>query len=80
MPAWRTCSSGCRSRLRSSALLECKGAVGDVLRCVLAYERGDIDKARHRSLTGVPVGDLYLEALAWATDASSGLRPSAVAR
>ena len=46
------------------ALLSREGPKGDALLCVLAYERGELDEARHRSLTGAQLGELYLEAVA----------------
>ena len=61
-----------------AALLDFTGRKGEVLRSVLAYERGELDVVHHRSLAGVRVGDLYVDAVEWATDVTVELRPLAV--
>lgn len=53
------------------ALLERRGPMGDALAATIAWERGDLDTVAER-LPGVPLGDLYLSAVAWA-DATSGM-------
>jgi EAL and modified HD-GYP domain-containing signal transduction protein len=54
-----------------AALVEQRGPMGDALAAAIAYERGDLQTVAER-LPGVPVGDLYLSAVAWA-DATCGV-------
>lgn len=49
-----------------SAILEYEGELGEVLRCVIAYERGDWDKVSFKDLDILSIGECYLEALDWA--------------
>jgi c-di-GMP phosphodiesterase len=53
-----------------AALLERRGSMGDALAAVQAYERGEVALAAEHA-PGLPLGVLYLDALAWA-DAASG--------
>ncbi len=55
-----------------AALLERRGPMGSALAAVLAYERGDLDEAE-RHAPGVALGELYLNAVAWADGASAGV-------
>ena len=52
----------------SNALLHRKGDHGEVLTCVLAYERGQWEKIRCTRLTLPDIRDCYLTALQWAGD------------
>lgn len=52
----------------SCALLSHKGIMGDTLRCVLAYERGNWDDVICQALDRQVIRDAYLEALAWASE------------
>jgi len=54
-----------------AALIAHRGPTGDALAAALAYERGELDTVAQRA-PGVPVGDRYLNAVAWA-DATSGV-------
>jgi c-di-GMP phosphodiesterase len=60
------------------ALIERKGEKGALLNCVTALEAGDFDRAQ-RLVRGA--GDLYVEALMWANEASQALfeQPAAAA-
>jgi len=53
------------------ALLDRRGPMGDALAATIAYERGELDVVAQR-LPGMPLGTLYLSAIAWA-DATSGV-------
>ena len=55
------------------ALLYQDGPLGQVLRCALAYERGDWDAATCRDLERAIIRDAYLGALAWADRAAKEL-------
>jgi EAL and modified HD-GYP domain-containing signal transduction protein len=50
----------------TAALLDYEGTLGAVLRRVLAYERGNWDKAHYPGLDSGTITDTYLEAIAWA--------------
>lgn len=54
-----------------AALLRHEGPMGDAIAAAIAYERGELALVAER-LPGVPVGDLYLSAVAWA-DATAGV-------
>lgn len=56
-----------------AALLERRGPMGEALSAVLAYERNDLVTAGGHA-PGLPLGDLYLSAIAWADDTSGMLR------
>ena len=60
----------------AAALLRREGTKGQALSCVIACERGDVIEARNGPAADALLGDLYLEAAAWATQAGEGLRPS----
>jgi EAL and modified HD-GYP domain-containing signal transduction protein len=49
------------------ALLDHEGACGAILRCVLAYERGDWEAVHDLGYTRHVLTNAYLEALAWST-------------
>ncbi|MFL5886200.1 MAG: EAL and HDOD domain-containing protein [Thermoleophilaceae bacterium] len=55
-----------------AALLNYDGSKGQVLHAVLAYERGDFDELGAMPADSSPA-ELYAKAVAWATEASSGL-------
>jgi c-di-GMP phosphodiesterase len=59
----------------SAALLQRQGPMGAALSAVLAYERGELAEAR-RHVPGVPLGELYFNAIAWADAASAGVERS----
>ena len=54
-----------------SALLRYEGRPGSVLRCVLAYERGDWGAVRYPGIEPEVICDAYLESLDWANELSS---------
>jgi EAL and modified HD-GYP domain-containing signal transduction protein len=62
-----------------AALLRLEGPMGEALACALACERGDVVAARAGAGGGVMLGELYLEAAAWASQAADGLTASAAA-
>lgn len=55
------------------ALLDHDGPMGDALAAALAYERGDMTTSARR-LPRASIGDLYLDAVAWADSTSGVLR------
>jgi EAL and modified HD-GYP domain-containing signal transduction protein len=57
----------------TAALLSNAGMLGDALRCVLAYERGDWDAVRCFGLDGATITDAYLQAITWTTETSDKL-------
>jgi EAL and modified HD-GYP domain-containing signal transduction protein len=57
----------------ADALLHRRGVHGEVLDCVLAYERGRWDRVRCRHLTDSQIQGCYLAALHWASQASRDL-------
>jgi EAL and modified HD-GYP domain-containing signal transduction protein len=52
----------------SDALLHYRGVHGEVLRCVLAYERSNWEQIRCERLSGSEIRDCYLTALRWAAE------------
>jgi len=52
----------------SNALLHRQGIHGEILSCVLAYERGDWDEVKSGTLSMSRICDCYLSALQWAED------------
>jgi EAL and modified HD-GYP domain-containing signal transduction protein len=54
-----------------SALLRYEGRLGSVLRCVLAYERGDWGAVRYPGIEPEVICDAYLESLDWANELRS---------
>jgi len=52
---------------------EHEGSLGEVLQCVLAYERGEWDRARYRSLPPSEIRLCYLDAIEWACGAGREL-------
>ena len=59
------------------ALLEHSGPLGPIVRCVIAYERGDLDSLRYEQNTGVSLREAYFDALDWAEGASAPLGAAA---
>lgn len=57
----------------SAALLAGEGLLGEVLACVLAYERCDWDHARAAGLDPAAIGRAYAEAVDWSYQISAGL-------
>jgi EAL and modified HD-GYP domain-containing signal transduction protein len=57
----------------ASALIEGRGRIGEVLKCVLACERGDWDAASQLGLEEHVLSRTYLEAIAWAEANSRAL-------
>jgi len=55
----------------SLALLQHEGDLGNVLKCVLAYERGEWDNALDSGIEPNAIRDAFLESLDWATEVSS---------
>lgn len=55
------------------ALLRHEGPKGELLRGVVAYERGDFGDLMHLMPAGTPPADFYAQAVEWATEASGGL-------
>lgn len=55
------------------ALLHQAGPAGQALQCVLAYERGDWDVARHAEFSAQTLREAYLTAVQWAETVSAGL-------
>ena len=54
----------------SEALLEHEGMAGQILECVLAYERGDWEQVSLPGLEPETIREAYLESLNWASPAS----------
>jgi len=52
----------------ANALLHSQGIHGEILSCVLAYERGDWDEVKSGTLSMSRIRDCYLSALQWAED------------
>lgn len=52
----------------SEALTERNGIIGEVLDCVLAYEQGDWDNVRCRSLDSDAIRNAFLQSINWAED------------
>jgi c-di-GMP phosphodiesterase len=57
----------------TAALLSNAGMLGEALRCVLAYERGDWDAVHCFGLDGTTITDAYLQAITWTTETSDTL-------
>jgi EAL and modified HD-GYP domain-containing signal transduction protein len=57
----------------SDALLYYKGIGGQILHCVLAYERGNWDEVECPGLDRRLIKDVYLQAIAWAAEVSREL-------
>jgi len=55
------------------ALLKREGIPGTVLKCVLAYERGNWDDVTCANLDNESIRDAYLDAVEWTRDLVSGL-------
>jgi EAL and modified HD-GYP domain-containing signal transduction protein len=49
-----------------SAILEYEGELGEALRCVIAYERGEWEGVSFSDLDVLSIGEYYLKALDWA--------------
>ncbi len=52
----------------SSALLQHKGQLGEILHTVIAYERGNWEDALSLNLDPEVLKDAYLKAIAWAAE------------
>ena len=61
------------SREIIEALLNYEGAKGRLLRAAIAYERGNFGELGDLPPTRASLGDLYAQAVEWATEASGGL-------
>ena len=57
----------------TDALLQRSGSVGEVLGCVIAYERGEWDTVHLAGLGADSIRECYLQALAWSNKAGSQL-------
>lgn len=57
----------------SAALLDHQGAIGNTLRCVLAYDRGQWDEVNCPAMNTTEVTQAYLDAIAWATQVGQAL-------
>jgi EAL and modified HD-GYP domain-containing signal transduction protein len=55
------------------ALVSHAGDMGDALRCVIAYERGDWDQVRYAYLDNDAIVECYLRAIEWAADLGADL-------
>jgi EAL and modified HD-GYP domain-containing signal transduction protein len=53
------------------ALTERRGIIGMVLKCVLAYERGDWEQVTCHTLDAETIRSAYLQAINWAAESSS---------
>ena len=53
-----------------SALIFHEGELGQILRCVLAYESGDWENSHYKDLKIDTIRDCYLDALKWASDSN----------
>lgn len=56
-----------------AALLAYEGRVGEILRCVLEYESGQVGEARCLGLDGAAVSEAYVEALRWTSEVRGAL-------
>ena len=54
----------------NNALLYHDGHIGHVLKCVIAYERGNWDELKGIDLQVPQLPDCYLEAIAWSNSIS----------
>jgi EAL and modified HD-GYP domain-containing signal transduction protein len=57
----------------TSALLHNVGVLGETLRCVLAYERGDWEAVNCTGVDGSTITEAYLQAITWTTATSNTL-------
>ena len=57
----------------TQALLRHDGILGSVLRCVLAYERGNWDEVNRLGLDRGEATNAYLKAITWASETSAAL-------
>jgi EAL and modified HD-GYP domain-containing signal transduction protein len=57
----------------TAALLSHAGMLGEALRCVLAYERGDWDAVHCFGLDSTTITEAYLQAITWTTKTSDKL-------
>src|SRR5204863_8921813 len=55
------------------ALIHRYGAIGQALRCTIAYERADWDDVQFYGMPARPIREKYMEAIFWARQLSSGL-------
>ncbi|HEY2384910.1 MAG TPA: HDOD domain-containing protein [Terriglobia bacterium] len=55
------------------ALIHKAGQIGQALRCTIAYERADWDEVQFYGLPQLPIRDIYMEAISWAKQVTSGL-------
>jgi len=55
------------------ALTDRTGQIGQALRCTLAYERADWDEVQFYGLPPLPIRDIYIEAISWAQQMTTGL-------
>lgn len=75
MPMARVVESLPLSEAVSLALLEQAGPYGQVLRCILAYEREDWDRVKAAlPLANESIRDAYLQAITWADEVGASLR------
>ena len=54
-------------------LIHKAGQIGQALRCTIAYERADWEEVQFYGLPQLPIRDIYMEALSWAKQVTSGL-------
>jgi len=59
------------SDIVKDALIDRKGPVGQILSCVISYERGEWDEVMEISIEPEKISDSYLEALGWTTGMAS---------
>jgi EAL and modified HD-GYP domain-containing signal transduction protein len=55
------------------ALTKKAGPIGQALRCTIAYERADWDDVQFYGLPQLPIRDIYMEAISWAQQLTTGL-------
>jgi EAL and modified HD-GYP domain-containing signal transduction protein len=55
------------------ALTKRAGPIGQALRCTIAYERADWDDVQFYGLPPLPIRDIYMEAISWTQELTSGL-------
>jgi c-di-GMP-related signal transduction protein len=56
-----------------AALTRRAGAIGQALRCTIAYERADWDDVQFYGMPPAPIREKYMDAISWARQLSSGL-------
>jgi EAL and modified HD-GYP domain-containing signal transduction protein len=49
------------------------GAIGQTLRCTIAYEQGKWDDVQYYGLSPAAIREIYMEAIAWSRQLCSGL-------